>query len=221
MTKTQEGKSPDDFEATRQVIATLEPFENPDRERILRWAREKLKMGAPPLPGHTRTPDSPPPGGHDAGRVPGDQSGAAGATQDIKSFIKAKDPKSGTQFAATAAYYNRFLAPEAERKETISATELLDAYRKAEMDRPKKPGQTLIDAFADGVFDKADRGTYKLNTVGENLVAMVLPGKEGASSRLRAGRGRKRSRGSKKSAKKSAKGAAKKTAKKAAKRARP
>jgi hypothetical protein len=35
---------PDDLEAVRTIADTLEPFENPDRDRILRWVRERLGM---------------------------------------------------------------------------------------------------------------------------------------------------------------------------------
>lgn len=35
---------PDDLEAVRFIADTLQPFANDDRERIIRWAREKLGM---------------------------------------------------------------------------------------------------------------------------------------------------------------------------------
>jgi len=35
---------PDDLEAVRSIADTLQPFANDDRERIIRWAREKLGM---------------------------------------------------------------------------------------------------------------------------------------------------------------------------------
>ena len=37
---------PDDLEAVRSAADTLQPFANDDRERIIRWAREKLGMTA-------------------------------------------------------------------------------------------------------------------------------------------------------------------------------
>jgi len=37
-------QKPDDLEAVRQIAAMLEPFPSSDRERILRWARERLDM---------------------------------------------------------------------------------------------------------------------------------------------------------------------------------
>ena len=32
----------DDLEAVRTIITALEPFDEPERERIIRWASEKL-----------------------------------------------------------------------------------------------------------------------------------------------------------------------------------
>ena len=38
----------DDLEAVRMLAETLQPFSAEDRERILRWAREKVGMTAVP-----------------------------------------------------------------------------------------------------------------------------------------------------------------------------
>jgi hypothetical protein len=35
---------PDDLEAVRLLADTLQPFPSEDRERIIRWAREKLGL---------------------------------------------------------------------------------------------------------------------------------------------------------------------------------
>ena len=80
------------------------------------------------------------------------------------------------QFAATVAYFFAFEAPEAEQKKSITAADLMDACRKVGRDRLQNPGQTLRNACHNGLLDKAeDRGAYKINTVGENLVAVTLP----------------------------------------------
>jgi hypothetical protein len=49
----------------------------------------------------------------------------------------------------------------------------------------KKPVVTLNNAVALGYFDRAGRGAFKLNAVGENLVAMTLPGGETSKRRSR------------------------------------
>ena len=35
------------FEAVRAIVASLQPFEPKIQERILRWAREKARVGRP------------------------------------------------------------------------------------------------------------------------------------------------------------------------------
>lgn len=159
-------KPNDDLEATRQIAALLEPFELAERERIIRWVREKLGMMA------VSTQVAP---------VVASLQPTASGTQtvqlnDLRSFVKSKSPKNDMQFTATVAYYHRFLAPEGSRKDAISPQDLLDACRIADWKRPARPRQTMLNAFSAGVFDKSGHGSYKLNSVGENLVAMVLPG---------------------------------------------
>jgi hypothetical protein len=180
-------KTADDLEAVRSLVDTLQPFASDDRERIVRWAREKLGM----TPSSSATPTA-------SVRVPGvslaeagqsHPSVGAGAT-DIRTFVAERAPRSDTHFAATVAYYYQFRAPEALRKPSIGKDDLIDACRKVDRKRPAKPAQVLVNAYHEGILDRAEKGQYKLNSVGENLVAMVLPGgsngKQGkASARTR------------------------------------
>jgi hypothetical protein len=166
---------PDDLEAVRSVADTLQPFANDDRERIIRWAREKLGMS-------TSTPAA------SAARVEASteapRDGAAAGTQtavDIKKFVTEKAPKSDVQFAATVAYFYQFKSPENQRKESITKEDLVEACRQVDRKRPKVPAQVLVNAYRDGLFDRGGKGSYKLNSVGENLVAMALPGTNGAA----------------------------------------
>lgn len=165
-------KPTDDLEAIRLVIQALEPFESKDRERIIRWATEKLGMTtvptllmpalAGPAPLHPSLEKT-----HHATAV---------TARDIRSFIEAKQPKSDNQMAAAVAYYYHFEAPPTERKESIGKEELIDACRKSDRKRPARPEQVLVNSYHAGLLDKAGSpGQYKLNSVGENLIAMVLP----------------------------------------------
>ena len=156
---------PDDLEAVRAVVTALERFEKPERERILRWACEKLGI----MPGFIRAPESAT--AATAVSAPGRQG------TSIRQFVADKNPQSDNQFAATVAYYYRFEAPESERKNAITASDLQEACRQAGRPRLGDPGKTLRNAHGVGLLDKgADAGTFRLNTVGENLVAMTLPG---------------------------------------------
>jgi hypothetical protein len=170
-------KQPDDLEAVRTLVSTLEGFEKADRERIMRWACEKLGL---PYAGSGSTAEL-----VRTGTLKKDPSlqgsGGTGGTKDMKAFVAEKEPSSDNQFAATVAYYYRFEAPDAERKDAITRDDLQDACRKAGRARLTNPSQTLINAFKGGLIDKPERGLYAINSVGENLVAMTLPGKASAS----------------------------------------
>lgn len=194
----------DDFQAVRTLVETLEPFATEDRERILRWAREKLGMtGAALLAPITSSVGHGPAG---AQSPPSPDTGSGRGSRDIKSFIQDKSPKSDRQLAAAVAYYYAFEAPPGGRKQSINSQDLIDACRKAGIRRPTNPGQTLRNSAHAGYLDKAtDAGHYKLNAVGENLVAMVLPdeGADGATAaNPKATKRRQRKRGRKAAAKK-------------------
>lgn len=158
-------KATDDLEAVRVLAETLKPFEAKDQERIIRWARERLGLQfstqadtqEKPLEGQSPTLVQ------------------KKITRDIKTFIEEKNPTADTHFAATVAYYYKFEAPEAERKDSITASDLQEACRKKGRERLRNPGQTLINAHRDGLLDRVGAGGYAINTVGENLVAMTLP----------------------------------------------
>jgi hypothetical protein len=178
---------PDDLEAVRSVADTLQPFSNDDRERIIRWAREKLGMVSGPL--SVVRPVAP------AEPAEGSASPAetAAGSADIKSFVTQKAPKSDVHFAATVAYYHQFIAPAGQRKDSITKEDLVEACRQVPRKRPTRPAQVLVNAYHDGVLDRGGTGHYKLNSVGENLVAMALPGTSemGRSAKRKTANGRK------------------------------
>lgn len=161
----------DDLEAVRVVAETLHPFTSDDRERIIRWAREKLGMTAPVAPAAVAPRLE---AGDDVARAVGSAGGQAAV--DIKKFVTEKAPRSDVHFAATVAYYHQFKSPESQRKESITKEDLVEACRQVDRKRPKVPAQVLVNAYRDGLFDRGGKGSYKLNSVGENLVAMALPG---------------------------------------------
>ncbi len=122
---------------------------------------------------------------------------------DIKSFVEKKKPSSDTQFAATIAYYYRFEAPGHLRKESITSADLQDACRQTGRRRIRHLRQTLVNTHRQGLLDRAERGAYSINTVGENLVAMALPSDEQAASAVPMKRLRQRTKTAKSATKKS------------------
>jgi hypothetical protein len=164
----------DDLEAVRAVVAALDGFDAEEQERIIRWAREKLKLpiSASSAPAANPTLQQQP---ATASAVAPVTTGLA-TTRDLRTFIAEKKPTSDVQFAATVAYFYRFEAPQAERKTEIVADDLGEACRLANRERLRNPLQILQNARMLGLLDSPRRGTFAINAVGENLVAMTLPG---------------------------------------------
>jgi len=160
-------QKPDDLDALRTIITALDPFDESERERIMRWASEKLGIknftpaatqGAPLAANTLNIPPATP-----------------GGIKDIKSFLTEKNPTSANQLVAAVAYYYKFEAPVAERKNSITKEDLLDACRKATLERPKAPNVVMVNAAKYGLVDNVGTGAYEINAVGENLVAVSMP----------------------------------------------
>ena len=99
-----------------------------------------------------------------------------GHSTDIKSYVGSKSPKSDQQFAAVVAYFYQFVAPIVKRKDSIDAITLKDSARLASWPQARDWNMTLNNATRTGYLNRSERGTYKLSSVGENLVAITLPG---------------------------------------------
>lgn len=163
-------KPPDDLEAVRTVVDALQGFEADDQRRILRWAQEKLGLVTT------------------AGRVAvasaEELQPSILGTRDIRSFLDEKRPASDIHFAAAVAYFYAFEAPVSERKQDISASDLQEAARMAGRERLTRPIVTLHNAVKSGYLNKGpDRGSFRINTVGENLVAMAMPASEATATK--------------------------------------
>lgn len=107
------------------------------------------------------------------------------AAADIRSLKNLKKPGTAQEMACVVAFYLQSLAPEEERKATVSGNDLDKYFRQADFPLPTRMGQLLLDSRAAGYFEPAARGTYRLNPVGYNLVAHTLPrtGKRVVASR--------------------------------------
>jgi len=173
------------FDAAKAIFETLRGLDKQDQARAIRFASEALGLSTPThtqpsvASSQTATTTTPP------------SSDSQVHSTNIKQFTAAKAPKSDQQFAAVVAYFYRFEAPQAERKETIDAKTLQEAARLAGRRRPPRPQATLVNAKNAGYLDLVGRGKFKINAVGENLVAMTLPGNISELS-VRHGGGRKK-----------------------------
>jgi hypothetical protein len=157
-----------DFMAAEEIKTILHGRDKIEQERIIRWVTESLGLIATssvlPTPAAASTAPQP------NVQLPGS---SPPRSKDIKTFVKERNPRKDVQFAAVAAYFYRFEFPE--HKEVIVPKDLDEAGRQARGYGFKDPLRTLNNAVALGYFDRAGRGAFKLNAVGENLVAMTLP----------------------------------------------
>lgn len=185
------------FDAAGDIAKILESHSKDNQERILRLVVEGLKLADPLAKAHLGTEPGP--------EAPAGEKTASTSRKDIKTFVAEKQPKSDVQFATVTAYYFRFEATGTGRKDAISADDLQEAARLAGWKRFGKPYVPLQNAANQGYLDRAERGTFQINAVGENLVAMTLPGGKAEAGSGSAGRNGRKVR-SKKGAKRPTKG---------------
>ena len=180
-----------DFLAAEAIKVILKDRKPEEQERIIRWVGESLglslhlKQKVNQAHAEPSVPTASPESAESEVQAPVE----TGKTKDIRSFVQEKQPKNDIQFVATVAYYHRFLA--AQRKESITATDLQDGARLSSRPVFKAPSITLNNAVQQGYLDRGGRGEYKLNAVGENLVAMTLPGSGSEANSKRTSRSRK------------------------------
>lgn len=176
---TQQSQQPPEkkshFDAAKEIVEALQGMDKTSQTLAMRFAAETLGL-QPASASHTSVATILP--------APAGASQPAGTphSMDIKQFTAAKAPKSDQQFSAVVAYFYRFEAPEAQRRETIDSEFLLEAARLAGRKRPTNARFTLNNAKNAGYLDIATAGKYRINSVGENLVAMALPGNTSESS---------------------------------------
>jgi hypothetical protein len=185
--------TPDDFEAAKKVFDELKDLTTERQERVLRWVSETLgvkSFATTALPGSAPVQVAISP---TAANPTGSMPRPSGGGRDIRTFVAEKAPSSDNQFAAVVAYYYRFEAPPEQRHNSISGADLQEAARLAGRKRLANPRQALQNARALGYLDNPARGEFSINTVGENLVAMTLPGGVDSTARRGAKRGAKKS----------------------------
>lgn len=181
-----------DFDAAKAVTEQLKGMDKERQEKILRWVSESLGLERPQLKTDQEKKNS--------SQDNASQINTQGHT-NIKSFIETKRPRSDVQFATAVAYFYKFEAKNGQKREAIDTSTLQDAARLVGRNRFNSPKNTLNNAKKQGYLDAADRGAFKINTVGENLVAMTLPGDshEKVIRKSQKARPRKRTNGRKKS----------------------
>jgi hypothetical protein len=186
--------------AIDEIVAALEALDDSSRRIAVRAACEKLGIQ---LSGEVKSGA----GGGVSQTSPREEittvsAPATKAPVDIRTFAEEKKPTTVNERVAVVAYYLSELAASAERKREIDRNDLVNYFKQARFLLPKRPEQALVNARHAGYLDPIGEGKYRLNPVGYNLVAHILP-REHDSTRAgprRAAR-RRRPRGSKAMAK--------------------
>jgi hypothetical protein len=94
---------------------------------------------------------------------------------DIRSFFEQKEPSSNREAVAVAAFYLEHLAPPQQRQPYIDVETMREAFRQARYPLPGALPQALAHARTAGYLDPTgERGKYRLNPVGYNLVGHTL-----------------------------------------------
>jgi hypothetical protein len=179
--------SASDFDVAKAVADQLKGIEKERQQRILRWVAESLSLdlniasAVDQRAGATVGPAAGTQPPHGEAHV----AHPHGRPADIKSFVDSKQPKSDVQFATVVAYYYRFEAPVESRKDSIDAQALQESARLARRRQPPQALATLNNAKKLGYLDSPERGQFRINSVGENLVAMTLPGGQAEGRRTK------------------------------------
>jgi hypothetical protein len=104
---------------------------------------------------------------------------------DIRSLKDQKQPRNLVEMAALVAHYVSNLAPESDRRDTITAQDITKYFGHAGYPTTMQPRMILYQAKNAGYLDSPSTGEYKLNPVGYNLVTAGLPSDAPAAPRRR------------------------------------
>ncbi|HEY2975957.1 MAG TPA: hypothetical protein VGJ48_25815 [Pyrinomonadaceae bacterium] len=154
-------------QAIDQIIHALSSLDDASRVTAIRAACEHLKIKPPESLGAEN--QKPPAGGDGAGSLP------LVGSRDIKELKAQKNPYSANEMAAVVAFYLSEIAVGDERKTEVDLEDMVKYFKQAIFPLPKKPQMLMTNAKNAGYFDSAERGKFKLNPVGYNLVAHNLP----------------------------------------------
>lgn len=166
-------ESDNEIKAISGILSFLEGLDAQARERVFKYVTERLGITTPrTVP---RSPDIA--ATENTSEQPVATVRKNQSFTDIRSLKEEKNPDSAIQMTALVAYYLQEIAGAEERKDSIDVEDIQKYFKQAGFVLPKVPKSALINTKAAGYLESADRGRYKLNPVGYNLVAYGLPPK--------------------------------------------
>ena len=169
-----------EIKAIADVLASFADLDSQARERVLKYVIERL--GITVTVGPSSAAGVPVPPGPVDRTISAESTVFSGSVKDIRSLKEQKQPKSAIQMAALVAYYLQEVAVGEEKKDSVGVTDIQTYFKQAGFALPKIPKMALINAKTAGYLESADRGNYRLNPVGYNLVVHGLPTKGGSNN---------------------------------------
>lgn len=170
-----------ELKAIQTLLSTLEPLDKDARKRVIEYVFQRLEINikSPLIKQPSITEESL------QQNIPSYQTNDSLKLQptDIRSFANEKNPKNDVERTALVTFYLTELATEGEKKSEISPEDITKYFKQAGFPIPSRPRQVLVNTKNAGYIDPTgNRGGYKLNPVGYNLVAFSLPS-DGATSK--------------------------------------
>src|SRR5215471_6703498 len=163
-------KADPELQAIATLLTVLEPLSDEARANVILYVFKRLGIDLPAS--NVRNPTRAVPewaGNHASPET-------EGGVIDIRSFKEEKQPKTASEMVAIAAYYLAHLAPPDERRDYIVADDIRKYFLQAIFPLPSAPPHmTLVNAKNAGYVDARERGQYRLNPVGYNLITNKLP----------------------------------------------
>jgi len=157
-----------ELQAIATLLTVLEPLSDEARVNVILYVFKRLGIDFPASDMRSAPRVA---AAHHAGL----ETETAGVI-DIRSFKEEKQPKTASEMVAIAAYYLAHLAPPDERRDYIVADDIRKYFLQAVFPLPSAPPHmTLVNAKNAGYVDARERGQYRLNPVGYNLVTNKLP----------------------------------------------
>ena len=158
-----------EVEAIRTVSSALQPLDDLGKQRVIDYVVKRFGLTASQL-----TPPIVPSIPKSAQDFLAETSLSEKITH-IRQLKELKKPKTAIEMAALVAYFLSELAPQNERKSTVTTRDMETYFKIANYRLPTALQQLLGNAKNAGYFDLVRTGEYKLNAVGYNLVVHNLP----------------------------------------------
>ena len=158
-----------EVEAIRTVSSALQPLDDLGKQRVIDYVLKRFGIMASQFIPPIQAPSIP--------KSAQDFLAETSLSEitHLRQLKELKKPKTAIEMAALVAYFLSDLAPQNERKSTVTTKDMETYFKIANYRLPTALQQLLGNAKNAGYFDLVRTGEYKLNAVGYNLVVHNLP----------------------------------------------